>query len=165
MADPILDNGTHALTFARGLTEKLIEGLSEAQWLFKPHGQANNALWNVGHIAISDAYFLMRIGGPDSAIIEDWKGHFGPGSTCSDRLADYPPIDRVLKEFRDQRKAVIEWYAARTPAQLAEPMPEGLEFFAPNKGLFMPVLAWHEGLHAGQISSARRAQGMSPAIG
>lgn len=141
MPDPVFEAGRHALAFTRGVTEKLIADLDETQLVFMPHGQANNAIWNIGHIAHTDAYFLMKLGGPKSEIIEAWKGHFGGGSVCSPNAKDYPPIAKVREEFHKQRQAVLDFFGQRSPAQLAQPMPEGLEFFAPTQGQFMAVLA------------------------
>ena len=52
-----------------------------------------------------------------------------------------------------------------TDEQLAESMPPGSPDFFTDKASAFELAAWHEGMHAGQATIARRALGKKPLMG
>ena len=49
--------------------------------------------------------------------------------------------------------------------QLISPVPEEWNSFGANYGILMGTLAWHEGLHAGQLTVIRKSLGIVPKFG
>ena len=47
-------------------------------------------------------------------------------------------------------------------AQLRSPLPEGFTGFATSFAALMSSLAWHEGLHTGQLTVVRKSLGLEP---
>ena len=76
--------------------------------------------------------------------------------------AAYPSRDELVKAFEERRAALLEWFGSMSDEQLLEPIEGDLAQFAANKAMLMSTLSFHEGMHAGQISVARRAQGLPP---
>jgi len=77
-------------------------------------------------------------------------------------LADYPPVEEVLDFMRQRRTVLFEILASLTDDQLTAALPEGAPDFFPNLGGAFEMAVWHEGLHLGQITVARRALGHEP---
>ena len=50
-------------------------------------------------------------------------------------------------------------------AAIAQPLPDDIKGFAANHATLMTTLAWHEGLHAGQLTIVRKSLGIAPKFG
>jgi hypothetical protein len=48
---------------------------------------------------------------------------------------------------------------------LTSPLPKELETFARSYGGMMCSIAWHEGVHAGQLTVVRKSLGLAPKFG
>lgn len=165
MSNPAFATGKETLSLARGLTTKLIEGLTEAQFVHRPDGTCNHMLWNLGHIAWTDAYFTKSVGGRSTGWPETWDALFGMGSTCQSSAKEYPSVAEVKGQLNRQREELFKWFGSLSAAELAKPLPQELQVFGSTVGQLMQSLAWHEGMHAGQMTACRRGQGLGAAIG
>ena len=67
--------------------------------------------------------------------------------------------------MHERRATLIDWFSAMGADELAEPLPDDLQAFAPNRAALMPSIAWHEGFHAGQLTAVRRSLGMESMFG
>ena len=63
------------------------------------------------------------------------------------------------------RKALYDWIESLDEEQLMTPLPGDWSRFAPNNVGVLAALAWHEGLHAGQLSAVRRELGLPSSMG
>lgn len=165
MGHAIFDSGKFSLELARRVTQKMTADLTDAQLLFRPNGVGNHALWNLGHLAWTDAFFTHELSGVDPGYPKEWAAIFGMKSECSADPKAYPPARLVRDEFTRQREKLLAYFAGLSGDQLAEALPPNLAPFGATKGQLMQSLAWHEGLHSGQIAACRRAQGLPPALG
>jgi hypothetical protein len=165
MSNPVFNAGKENLALARGVTSKLIDGLTDAQLMHRPDGKCNHMLWNLGHIACTDAYFTKAIGGRDTGWPEAWDALFGMGSTCQSSAKEYPSVAEIKAQLTKQRDEMLSWFGSMSAAELAKPLPQELQMFGSTVGQLMHSLAWHEGMHAGQMTSCRRGQGLGAAMG
>lgn len=151
-----------ALEFARGFSKGLIDETPADKWLQAPGAAANHVLWNVGHLGVSHHWVRSQIDATVTPRDEKWRKLFGGGSTPTNDAAVYPKIADVRSYYEAQWDAVLAQLDAISDAELAAPVSEDAAYLAKNKlGLFS-FIAWHEGLHAGQIAMARKAAGLKP---
>ena len=154
------------LTAARRFSENLLEAFQKpSDWVFQPHPGANHALWFMGHMGNSDNFFLALVK-PQLAIDQAQYGEkFGIGSQPVADLEQYPPVEDVRAYMRDRREKLLAALDSFDEADLATKTPAGTPDFLSDFGSVFQTAGWHEGMHAGQLSVARRALGHKPIMG
>jgi uncharacterized damage-inducible protein DinB len=135
-------------------------------WTYQVDPSANHAMWFAGHMASTDNFVLSKIA-PEKAIElpPNYKELFGMGSKPSSDPAIYPKPEEALRLFRDRRQALLAVLDKMSEADLSKPIPEGGPGFLTDNASMFELLVWHEGLHTGQVSIARRALGHAPLMG
>lgn len=152
---------------ARKTSEGMLADFRTPQdWVYQVDPSANHAMWFVGHMARTDNFVLSKIA-PEKAIelSESNKNLFGMGSKPSSDPAIYPTPEEALRLFRDRRQALLAVLDGLSEEDLGKPIPPGGPPFLTDNASMFELLVWHEGLHTGQMSIARRALGHSPLMG
>lgn len=154
------------LVSAREVSERFLADFqTPQQWLFQIHPGTNHALWFAGHMAQTDNFFVSLVD-PSKAVSRDgWGDMFGMGSQPTNNPDDYPSPESVVEFMRDRRAALLAALDALDEAELDTPTPDGAPAFLADYGMVFQAAAWHEGMHAGQLSMVRRAMGHSPVLG
>ena len=132
------------------------------QWTHQVHSHANHALWFAGHMAMADNFFLSNVAPERVVTNPEFEKAFGTGSQPTNNPADYPPADAVLAVMRERRQTLLDVLEGMDEAQLETPLPKARADFLPDVGSVFEMAVWHEGLHSGQLSVARRAMGHGP---
>ena len=149
----------------RGFSEKLLADFqTPEQWTHQVFSNANHALWFAGHMGVSDNFFVSLIAPDRGAPQAAYREAFGPGSTPTSDPADYPPVPDVLAYMRERRSVLEELLEGMTDEDLERATPDGTPDMWPNYRSVLEMAIWHEALHAGQVSVARRSLG-SPPVG
>lgn len=165
-SNPTLSAGLATLGFSRGVFTRMFESIPEEKLGQRGAGGAgNHALWILGHIATTDAQFLEALAGHDRPVPKAWDDLFGYKSEIKDDLSAYPSLDEVRAAFDGARAAITAWFESMDDQELAKPLPEGWDQFAPTQAALMSSLAVHEGMHAGQITCLRRELGLPLLMG
>ncbi len=151
-------------------TRKVSEGMLEAfqtpeQWTHQVHPGANHALWFAGHMCVTDSFFLSLVAPERAKELDGYGEKFGMGSQPTSDPVAYPPATEVLEVMRERRQALLSALESLTDEDLARPTPEGTPDMFPDIASIFEMATWHEGLHAGQMSVARRALGNAPLFG
>lgn len=151
---------------SRTFTEELLKEFeTPEQWTHQVHDRANHALWFAGHMAVTDN-FLIRILSPDQSLNDpEYQGRFGMGSQPTTDPNDYPTPESVVNVMRERRSVLLRLLDEIGEAELNDPTPEGAPDFLPDYCSVFEMAAWHEALHAGQITIAHRSLGNSPITG
>ena len=89
---------------------------------------------------------------------------FGIGSKPAAKMKDSPPVEGVLAYMHERREALLNILEELKEEDFSKPTPEDTPPFMPDFGSVFLMIAWHEGLHAGQLSVAHRALGRPPMI-
>lgn len=132
------------------------------QWTHQVHPQANHALWFAGHMAMADNFFLSNVAPEKVVKRPEFERAFGTGSVPTNNPADYPPVEQVLEVMRERRRTLLDVLEGMEEADLEKPLPKGRADFLPDVGSVFEMAVWHEGLHSGQLSVARRSMGHGP---
>ncbi len=154
------------LKHARGFSEGLLKAFkTPEQWTHQVHENANHALWFAGHMGTVDNFMISLIDPAKCVEKDGYNEKFGMGSQPTSNPADYPPVDEVLDFMRERRIALMALLDSLNEADFTKPTPESAPDFLPDYGSVFQICAWHEGLHSGQVTVARRALGNEPIAG
>ncbi|MCG8584748.1 MAG: DinB family protein, partial [Pirellulales bacterium] len=151
------------LEFSRNFTEGLLQNFKTPEdFVFQVHPNANHAMWFVGHISHSDNFFISIID-PSKAVEKEGYGElFGMGSQPTSDASAYPSPEEALAFLRERRATLLEVLDNLSEEDLDKPTPEGTPDFLPTISSVLEMAAWHEGLHAGQVTVASRGLGNRP---
>lgn len=160
-----LECGLNALRFSRDVTFGLLEDIPADKLCHQPIPGANHAVWVLGHMANTDDSFLSALGARPAKFPESWGKLFGQGSTATPNASDYPSLDELKENMNIRREELTAWFSGLDDDKLAAPLPENLQHFASNHAALLSSIAWHEGLHAGQLTIVRKSLGIGPKFG
>ena len=160
-----VENGLAALAFSRGAFNTLLDKTPAENLLTQPFEGANHILWQAGHIAVSEDFFLQKVAGRDPICPEEWNEKFSMGSTPSAKASDYPSLSEVRAKLNETRAAFQEWYRGMSESDLDTTLSDDLKGFAPTWGALLGSTACHEGMHIGEILALRKAMNLGPAFG
>jgi hypothetical protein len=152
----------HVSNFYHHLLEAMVKDVPDEKFCLQPPGLPNHPAWIVGHLSVIRSMANKTLGNPVD-FPETWTTLFGRGSTPTDDRAAYPSKDELLGTFRRLHASACE-ALEKTPAEkFAGPHPiERLREFFPTLGdLMVQAFVGHDGLHVGQLSDWRRANGYS----
>jgi len=151
------------LASARQLTEGFLASLNgPEEWTHQVHPRANHPLWIMGHLAQTDN-FLISLVAPEQALpLTEYQECFGMGSQPTNDIAAYPNLDDVRRTFQERREAMLNLLDSLNEDELSAALPEGTPDFLSDKASAFEMAIWHEGMHSGQLSVARRSLGYEP---
>jgi uncharacterized damage-inducible protein DinB len=132
-------------------------------WVYQVDPSANHAMWFVGHMTSTDNFVISKLA-PEKGIElpANYKELFGMGSKPVNDPAIYPSPEEAMKLFRERRQVLLALLDKMSDEDLAKQLPPGgLGFLTDNASMF-ELITWHEALHCGQVSIARRALGHAP---
>lgn len=160
-----VDASLNGLALARGVTHKFLEGIADDKLTHRAAPGSNHALWIMGHLAHAENSFCSKISGNDSVLPENYTELFGMGSEPSDDASTYPSKSELMDALDKSRAFLISWLSGLSEDQLAAPLPDDYEMFGPNAASLATAIAWHEGVHGGQLIEIRRSLGLPRAVG
>lgn len=151
------------LKAAREFSESLLAAFNNPrEWTYQVHPQANHALWFAGHMAVSDNYFLSAVDSTKCRELPGFQEKFGMGSQPVNDPAAYPPPAEVVATMRERRQVLLGVLDQLSDQDLLMKTPPGTPDFLPDVASVFEMAAWHEGMHAGQVTVARRGLGHGP---
>ncbi len=154
------------LNLARGFTEQLFQQFQSPQeWTTQVFPGANHPLWVAGHLGFADNYALGLLAPEQVEEPDGYRELFGMGSQPQGDPGAYPPVEEVLGFARQRRQALLEALQGMEEEQLAQKLPEGAPEMLSTVADLFAFIAWHEGLHTGQVSVAHRSLGRKPLVG
>ena len=152
------------MAWARSFTEALVGPMSDAQTVHRAGGAGNHALWVMGHLAVTDDFFLHLFSG-EPRRVERWDGMFGGGSEPKDGLGAYPSRAEVAAAFRESHERMKAWVRGASEAELDAALEGDMAKFAPTVRAAVVSMPAHEFFHAGQVASCRASLGMPRLMG
>ncbi len=147
----------------RGISEQALSVFTRPeQWTHQVHDQANHALWFVGHLGTVDDFMIHGLAPERASVPQGYREKFAMGSRPSCDPAAYPPVDEVLAFMRERRETLLAVLAGLDEEALAKPAPAGVPPFVTDVASMFESAVWHEALHLGQVTVARRQLGNPP---
>ncbi|MBL8152213.1 MAG: DinB family protein [Blastocatellia bacterium] len=156
-----------ALRKARQQTLTLVEDLHQEQMCTQSVKGENHPTWILGHLLLGDIYLLSLLG--DQNLSEDFSdilAKYGPATTPVASTHYYDSKQILVDRLTITGLQRLDAIGGMMNEDLTQPMPDKiLAQVQPTIGHHLQALIFHEGHHGGQISSWRKAQGFSAAIG
>ena len=147
----------------RKTSESLLKDFhTPEQWVHQVDPTANHALWFAGHMGTVDNFFLSVVAPDRTREMGKFNELFGMGSKPSSNPSDYPTAEEVLSTMRERRATLLDVLDGMTDDDLAKATPEGTPEMWPDYVSLVETAIWHESLHAGQVSIARKSLGNQP---
>ncbi len=155
-----------SLDQARRRTLAMVADLTDEQLTAQSSSAENHPAWTLGHLFLLDAYLADFLAPEDAPRLDErWVAAYGPESSPVADGGRYMAKAELLERLDTVRAVVIGAIAAMPDERLLAELPAG----APGPDLpsyhhLILHALWHEGYHAGQLASWRRAMGL-PAVG
>lgn len=154
------------LIHARTMSERMLADFkTPEQWTHQVQPGANHALWFAGHMASSDNFFISILAAKRAKDMCEHNRLFGVGSQPVNDPSLYPAPEQVLAEMHERRQVLLDILDSLSEADFAQKTPEGTPDFLGDIAAVFETAIWHEGVHTGQLSIARRAIGCGPVMG
>lgn len=154
-------SGLEYLEWSHATTIALLSDWPLERLTFQSAPGDNHALWTIGHLATTYAWFASLLDGHMTPLPENYNLLFGTGSKPVDDSLAYPPMGEVRHHF-DAAYARLAELGARLKAGDASKATVGnAHGFCKDRADVLVKAAWHEGWHSGQLSTLRRALGLT----
>lgn len=153
---PLLGTGLFVMDFARRATMGFLDGIEGDAFVktFAPGG--GNAAYIVGHLCFTDDMTLQMLAGKPATLSEAEQNLFGGGAEPTENTADYTPQAELVGKLNDLRVGVVEYFKGLSDEELLAPVEGPMAQFGDTRAKLMTSLAWHEAMHAGQLTVIRR---------
>lgn len=141
--------------------KKLLADIPDDKMCVQPAPGMNHAAWIMGHLTfVADS--MIKVWGQNPTMSREWVELFNLASKPTAERARYPSKAALLEAYEKAYPRLME--AVRSaPSEAFDrefPNPK-LRPTLPTVGVAMVhILTSHHGLHLGQLSAWRRAQGM-----
>lgn len=144
---------------ARLVTSMLLGDLSDADLLVRPVPGANHAAWQLGHLISSEHRIAEMFGAKMPPLPDNFEKNHSKETASSDEKSIFLSKAEYLKTWEEQRKAALATIANLSEADLEKPSPEAFRQFVPKVADLALLLALHEMMHMGQLTTVRRVLG------
>jgi hypothetical protein len=153
-----------SLRHAREQTLELGEDIPAGSWCLQSTPTEHHPAWVFGHLLLGDVYLLRLLGA--SALPSDFDTllhTYGPGASVTGIPERYLSKDIVTARLRQSGALRVECVRTVSFSELGRTTPdEALASSQPTLAHHINALVFHEGYHAGQLSTWRLRQGLAP---
>ena len=156
----LLETAVDSLARNKGFLTSTVADFSDAEMLKRPCPGGNHAAWQIGHLIGAEAR-MVNAASPGAAPMPpaSFTDKFKKDTASIDDASFFPSKNELLETFGKQRDATIAWASKLSEADLAKPMPEPINRFAPTVGHLILGMPVHVAMHVGQFQAIRRALG------
>ena len=151
-----------ALNQAREQTLALVAEVPAGAMQLQAAPEERHPAWILGHLLLADSYLVHLL--TSQPLADEFPAlleRYGPAS-APNAGAHYDSKDRLVGRLRDLNLLRVTRVSAMTGHELATPMRDAfLARVQPTIGHHLQSLVFHEGYHAGQLSSWRKTHGFT----
>ncbi|MEM1071992.1 MAG: DinB family protein [Planctomycetota bacterium] len=152
----LLETGLFVMDFARRATMGFLQDIEGDAFhrLFCEGG--SNAGYIVGQLAYTDDMTLHMLAGKPSIFSEDQQKMFAGGADPAADCSRYPGRDELIAMMVERRETLTAYFKGQSDEDLTTAVEGPLAQFGDTRAKLMTSIAWHEGMHAGQLTVIRR---------
>lgn len=165
MPETALQRAIITLKFARKMTNDLARTIPPDKAAYQPSPKDNHLLWTLGHLAISYQWLANLIDGKPNTLPANYDELFGGKSAPHADAKRYPSVEELWKHHDSMFDRMIAAAESMSETDCTKSCNAETGGFARDRLDVIEKAAWHEGWHAGQLSSIRRALGLKPLMG
>ncbi len=154
-----------ALAFTIKASQQMVNfftaDLNGADWLHRPVPKANCAAWIIGHLILTDRRVLGVLGITElPPIPDDFEKRYARNETAA-AATEFGDTANLIPLFDQHRTLLAQTVQQLSPADLDKLLDKPSPRFK-TVGEMAAFMALHAVMHAGQISTIRRAMGRPP---
>ncbi len=145
-----------------GMMHRTLADFSDADMKVRPVPNANHAQWMVGHLCLSELFFLKATGGDVEGLLPEGFGDCFPqtkerANECTSSLSK----TELLAVFDKVRARSVEYVKSLDDAALLRKLPSPLSQGKTETtvGFLLNMPALHLSMHIGQMQVIRRVLG------
>lgn len=134
--------------------------MTDAELIQRPVPNANNGLWQLGHLIASEAFMVNLCAG--RTIIElpaGFADRYKKETSGENNPAKLGTKADLLAQLGRVREATANWVGSLSAEEMATPAPEMLRQMCPTVGHVLFLFPTHVAMHLGQIQVLRRKLG------
>lgn len=144
------------LEFARTITLKVAEGITEENADLIPEGFPNSLRWQLGHIYTSVEGIVFHFANETMNLPENYSTLFNTGTRPADWNTTLPTIEEIKSLLSKQVKRVRETFEGRLDEKIANPLPIG-PLKLETIGELISFASFHESEHIGIMKTMLHA--------
>ena len=134
----------------RSLTLSALNSASEEAADIIPNGFHNNIRWNMGHILVTQDFFMY---GPSCPHLPaSYPALFAPGTKPANWEGDIPSLATLAAQLEEQKTRIQEEFAGRLDEKLPQPFQLGKKGTMNTVGELLTFSLFHEGMHMNTFS-------------
>jgi hypothetical protein len=143
-----------------GLLKMTVADFSDADMLVRPCPGANHAMWQLGHLIVSEAHMVGACraeGAPElpAGLADKFNGK----TTSINEASAFVAKAKLLEILENVRGTTVKWVGGLKAEDLNRPGPERMKEIAPTVGHLVMLIASHQMMHLGQMQVIRRKLG------
>lgn len=143
------------------MVTRTLAGLTDEECWKQPEGGGNSIMWLVGHVTISRAQLLKKLGAP----FDHGLGTLFDRGSIRGELSSYPSRQAIEAAWHETRGRMRDRFATLTEEMLsAVPTGRPLPGVTDNASM-IAFSAFHESYHIGQMGYLRKMLGHSGVAG
>jgi hypothetical protein len=130
------------------------------EFVQRPVPNANHALWQLGHLTISEDEMVSEmLTTPDRIASASFQDSFTRGQASESTLAAFPPPEDVLALLKRVRERSCRWIESLATGGGRNPGPLRMRAYLPTADDVALAIQEHAAMHLGQIQVIRRRLG------
>ncbi len=150
------------LQHTRWFTDRVLSEIRlPDDWVRRPCPTANHAIWIAGHLGLATNSFIGFVDSSKKVERDDWVPLFGQRTEPIDDLMAYPAPSEVAAFLTERGNVLIGLLDECSDDDFAREVSDGPAFMY-DVGAVFQMAAWHEALHAGQLTVIHRMIGETP---
>jgi hypothetical protein len=142
--------------FARMITLKVADGITEDYADVIPSGFSNSLRWQLGHIYASVEGILFHFANEKVNLPDGYLELFNTGTRPADWNVNPPKLEEIIPLLSEQVGRVKETFQGRLDEKIAQPLPIG-PLKLESIGELLSFVSFHESEHIGMIKSLKNA--------
>ena len=149
-----------AMKLSDFLVGAYLDDLTNEECLKRPVPGANHAVWQLGHLIVSDAHLVEAcIPGSLPPLPEGFAARYTKETAANNDAAAFDSKEQLLELYAQRRQLVDEVLAGMNDEELDQPAPEAFRQRFPTVGSVLTLVGMHPTMHAGQWVVLRRMLG------
>jgi DinB superfamily len=132
------------------------------EFVFRPAPNANHALWQLGHLAVSEDEMVSELlATPERMTSEIFQVAFQRDRARENDVHAFPTPQQALTVLGDVRARSCRWIESLASGGGSDPGPLRMRGYLPTADDVVLAIPEHAAMHLGQIQVIRRCLGKS----
>src|SRR5580658_4004858 len=134
-----------------------IQDMTDAELAQRPVPNANNPLWQIGHLIVAETMMVNASAGKTiNELPAGFAERYSKQAAAENDPAKLGTKADLIDQLMKMREKTCAWVATLSPDDMAKPAPERMRSMCPTVGHLIYLFPSHVAMHVGQIQVLRR---------